>query len=417
MNPCGFDFGTSNSAIGLGDTNRPVLVKFGDDAVIRSAIFVDIEDRALLFGQTGVEDYLAGIPGRLIMSLKSVLGSPLMDEETLINGTWMRYTEVLGLLVRHIKEQAEAASQKQLDSVVLGRPIRFSDHDDERDAKAASTLADIAREVGFKHVEFQFEPVAAALSFESEVSTEQLCCVIDLGGGTADFSIIRIGPSRRSRDRSEDVLANHGVHIGGTDMDYRLSLVTTMPELGLGSKLRGSSSDIQMPTHYHHKLSRWHRIFDVYGNEHVQAAREMVAIAQNRTAIRRLLRVLDQRLGHQLLNQVEVCKRALSTAESATLDLNAIESDLLVRVSHTQFLQAIAGDVTKLSDTLREALRLAGVHAHDIDCAFLTGGTGLVPSVRAAMTAVLAPIELISHDPFTAVAKGLTLDAMQRFGH
>jgi hypothetical chaperone protein len=416
MSICGFDFGTSNSAIGIVNEGRAQLVDFGDDKVIRSAIFVDVEDEALCYGKTGIDDYLDGIPGRLIMSLKSVLGSSLMDEDTYINGAWISYTEVLALLVRHIKERAEQALDAPLRSVVLGRPVRFSDHDDERDRKAEDTLRQIAYSVGFKHVEFQFEPVAAAVSFEADIDTEQLCCVVDLGGGTADFSVIRIGPGRRSRNRAQDVLANHGVHIGGTDLDYHLSLATVMHSLGMGSTLRGSSSTIEMPSHYYHKLSRWHRIFDVYGGASHQALRDLFAISNDLPGLRRLQRVLEQRLGHQLLNQVEVCKQTLSDAPLATIDMSYIEQGLSMQVERAQFIDSIAGQLSQLRAALTETLRLAGVRTHEIDSAFLTGGTGLVPAVRNAMMDVLAPIELIARDPFTAVAHGLTLDAMQRFG-
>lgn len=415
MKFCGFDFGTSNSAIGIVDGAGPRLVVFGEDPVVRSAIFVDVEEHVLRYGAPGVEDYLGGIPGRLIMSLKSVLGSRLMDETTLIDGTPMPYSKVLGLLVAHIKGRAEQSLGSPLSHVVLGRPVRFSDDDDERDARAEQTLRDIAYSIGFEHVEFQYEPVAAALAFEARVDREQLCCVVDLGGGTADFSVIRIGPDRKARDRSGDVLANHGVHIGGTDLDYRLSLATVMPALGLGSLLRGSSGDVEMPTYYYHELSRWHRIFEMYRPEVRQSITTSLGVSYDRPALKRLAQVLEQRLGHHLLAQVERCKQTLSASEVASIELTLGEEGDALEVSRDRFVGAISGDIARLRATLTETLRRAGVGPGDIDCAILTGGTGLVPSVRAALTEALAPVELLGEDPFTAVARGLTLDAMERF--
>lgn len=415
MSYCGFDFGTSNSAIGVVDGTGPRLVDFDGQPIVRSAIFVDVEDHQLRYGAPAVDDYLLGIPGRLIMSLKSVLGSSLMDEKTQIDGKWMPYTDVLGLLLGHVKDRAEASLGAGLSSVVLGRPVRFSDDDDERDARAEQTLLDIAASVGFRQVEFQYEPVAAALAFEAGTTREQLCCVVDLGGGTADFSIIRIGPDRSARDRSGDVLANHGVHIGGTDLDYRLSLASVMPILGAGSKLRGSSGDVQMPTHYYHELSRWHRIFDMYRPNIRQAIIESIAVSHDRPSLQRLLRVLKDHLGHHLLEQVERCKQALSDQTVVNLDLGAIEDGLHLEVTRDTFVDSIRADTQRLQDSLRETLRRAGVTPADIDCAIFTGGTGLVPSVRAALSATLSPATLLDEDPFSAVARGLTLDAMERF--
>ena len=412
---CGFDFGTSNSAIGVVKAGEARLVNFGEAAAIRSAIFVDFEERSLKFGQPAVEDYLLGLPGRLITSLKSVLGSSLMEAKTPINGEWLEYTEVLGLLLRHIKERAEKHVDEPLAQVVLGRPVRFSDDDDERDARAANTLASIARDIGFDEVAFQFEPVAAALSFEAQMDSEQLACVVDLGGGTADFSIIRLGPERRSRDRNEDVLANHGVHIGGTDLDYRLSLATVMLELGLKSKLRGSSGIIELPTYYYHELSRWHRIFDMYDPKVRQSLRELLAVAIKPARIRRLLDLLDARRGHYLLAQVEKCKEALSSTDTHAIELPLRDAEVICQVTRGTFERAIAGEVERLEETLRETITRAGINKTNIDCAFLTGGTGLVPTVREALTRVLAPIVLVPQDPFTAVAHGLTLDAKERF--
>ncbi|MBT6277171.1 MAG: Hsp70 family protein [Chromatiales bacterium] len=392
-----------------------MLVEFAGQHVIRSAVFVDVEDKKLAFGEVAVDDYLNGIPGRLIMALKSVLGSDLMDENTYINGQWMPYRDVLGLLVKHIKDRADAALGEELDHVVVGRPVRFSDDDDMRDAKAESCLREVAHSVGFKHVEFQYEPVAAARTFELGVTRPQICCVVDLGGGTADFSVIEIGKGRRAHDPSAGVLANHGVHIGGTDLDYRLSLASVMPSLGLGSTLRGSSGTNEMPTHYFHELSRWHRIFDMYRPDIRQAVTELLGVTHEKGLVRRLLQVLERRLGHQFLERVERCKQVLSQEAQASIGLGELEDELTVMVRREQFIAAIDGEIGLLRDALHETFRLAGVTPANIDCACITGGTGLVPSVRAAITNALEPIELISQDPFTAVARGLTLDAMERF--
>jgi hypothetical chaperone protein len=142
------------------------------------------------------------------------------------------------IFLRNLKEKAEAFAGQEIASVVLGRPVRFVDDDDQADARAQSVLERVARQAGFREIAFAYEPIAAAHHYEQTVLREELVLIADIGGGTSDFSIVRVGPERRGRaDRSGDVLASTGVRIGGTDLDAALSLASVMPLLGLGTQL------------------------------------------------------------------------------------------------------------------------------------------------------------------------------------
>jgi len=152
------------------------------------------------YGRAAVAAYVDGYAGRLMRSLKSILGSNLAEQTTdLGNGYAVRYLDVITGYLRHLRNAAEAAAQRPLDRVVLGRPVFFVDDDPERDARAQATLAAAARAAGFADVRFQFEPIAAAFDYEQQVSQEQLVLVADIGGGTSDFSVVRVGPKRRLR--------------------------------------------------------------------------------------------------------------------------------------------------------------------------------------------------------------------------
>ena len=165
------------------------------------------------------------LSGRLMRGLKSVLGTPLMEEATPVGRQRLRLRDVIARYLTAVKARAEAACGASLDSVVHGRPVHFVDGDPEADRRAEDTLRAIARDVGFREVSFQYEPIAAALDYERQVRSEEIALVADIGGGTSDFSIVRLSPERRSRvDRGGDILANDGVRIGGTDFDRQLSL-------------------------------------------------------------------------------------------------------------------------------------------------------------------------------------------------
>jgi len=265
MIACGLDFGTSNSAIGVTRGNAAAPAPLEDDRTLMpSAVFFDYETKGhVLFGSDAISAYVGQTEGRLMRALKSILGSPLIDEETSLGGRKVPLTGVVELFVRHLKDKAEAFAGQEITSVVHGRPVRFVDDDSRADARAQDVLEAVARRAGFRDVRFVYEPIAAAHHYERTVEAEELVLIADIGGGTSDFSIVRIGPQRRERaDRSGDVLASAGVRVGGTDFDAALSLAAVMPLLGLGSGL--IEKNLPMPNALYHELATWATINFAY---------------------------------------------------------------------------------------------------------------------------------------------------------
>ena len=239
----GLDFGTTNSTLALaGRGSAPRLVALESDHVtIPSALFYSLEDGQTYFGRAAVFEYVDGAEGRFMRALKSILGTSLMQEKTAVGRQRLGFQELIGHFLRHLRArlEAEAAHDASIvaDHVVLGRPVHFVDEDAAADREAEGQLEAAARAEGFRHIEFQFEPVAAALYFESQVNAEQLALVVDIGGGTSDFSVVRLSPERaKASDRRSDILASTGVHVGGTDFDRLLSIAEMMPHFGLGSE-------------------------------------------------------------------------------------------------------------------------------------------------------------------------------------
>jgi hypothetical chaperone protein len=236
------DFGTSNSAVALPMGTAAVrLVELEPGhPTMPTAVFYRADTPAQqleaerLYGRAAVAAYVEGIDGRLMRSMKSILGSTLLDQSTDIGaGRAVRYRDVVTGYLRQLKQRAEAAAGHAVDRAVLGRPVFFVDDEPARDAQAQTALRTAAQQVGFRDVQFQYEPIAAALDYESRVTREQRVLVADIGGGTSDFSIVRVGPARRGRaERRDDILANHGVHKAGTDFDRHVELAAILPQLG-----------------------------------------------------------------------------------------------------------------------------------------------------------------------------------------
>ena len=217
---CGVDFGTSNSTVGWCRPGQPTLLALEDNKpTLPSVVFFNAEEDRTVFGRQAIGEYLEGYEGRLMRSLKSILGTGLMNGQTEVNGQTVRFMDLLTLFIRSLKQRAEAQAGRSFQQVVLGRPVFFVDDDPVADQLAQDTLADVARLAGFTEIEFQFEPIAAAFDYESRIEREALVLIVDIGGGTSDFSLLRLAPERSQRlDRLDDILANGGVHIGGTDL-------------------------------------------------------------------------------------------------------------------------------------------------------------------------------------------------------
>ncbi len=230
-------------------------------------------------------------------SMKSILGSSLLLQTTDVGaGRGVRYLDIVATYLRHLRRKAEAAAGAPVVRAVLGRPVYFVDDDPERDAQAEAALRSAAASAGFREVEFQYEPIAAAFDHEQSVEREEKVLVADIGGGTSDFSLVRVGPSRKDKlERKADILANHGVHIAGTDFDRRIELASILPLLGygaLGPSIDGAPPR-EVPSAVYFDLATWHLINTVYNPQRVVELRGMRSFYADPVLHRRLMTVVD----------------------------------------------------------------------------------------------------------------------------
>ncbi len=409
MIACGLDFGTSNSAIGVARDGAAVLAPIeASSTLMPSAVFFDYETKGrVLFGNEAIAAYVGQTEGRLMRALKSILGSPLIDEETSLGGRKVPLREVVEIFVRHLKHKAEAFAGQEITAVVHGRPVRFVDDDDRADARAQQVLETIARRAGFRDVAFVYEPIAAAHHYEQMVQSEELALIADIGGGTSDFSIIRVGPEHRERaDRNRDVLATAGVRVGGTDFDTALNLAAVMPLLGLGTEL--VEKNLPMPNALYHELATWPTINFAYTYKNERAVAELVSLACEPAKVERLLAVVRRRLGHRLAFAVEDAKIVLSAEERADVPLNFLEAGLAITATRIDFDRAIEARTDRLYKAASDCIAAAGLGPAAIDTIFLTGGSSRVPAVRAAIGRAAPSARLARGSDLLSVALGLT---------
>ena len=412
---CGIDFGTSNSTVGWSRPGQGALLALEDGKLtLPSVVFFHAEDAHTSYGRAALADYLSGDEGRMMRSLKSLLGTSLMDDFTEVMGRVLPFRDLLALFIGELKTRAEAAAGQRFDSAVLGRPVFFVDDDAAADKLAENTLAGIARATGLQHIEFQYEPIAAAFDYESQISREELVLVVDIGGGTSDFALVRLDPKRAARpDRKDDILASGGVHIGGTDFDKHLSLAGVMPLLGLGSLLK---SGLEMPSSPYFNLATWHTIHQAYTRKAWANISELALEAREPAKLKAMQNLMQQKDGHWLALQVEAAKISLSNEPVATLDLSRIGAGSEVTLARPVFDQAIDELVGRVGRTVQSLLQDAGLTADAVDTVFFTGGSSGVPLLRQRVGELLPAARRVEGDLFGSIGAGLAIDAARKFG-
>ncbi|MER8656397.1 Hsp70 family protein [Mesorhizobium sp. M0847] len=411
----GIDFGTSNSTVGVIRNGQARLVALeGEQPTLPSAVFFNFEDGHTYFGRRAIADYTDAIEGRLMRSLKSVLGSSLAHEKTRIKARQIGFIDIVGMFVGHLKKRLEEDAGAPVENVVLGRPVQFVDDDVEADAKAQSELEKAARAQGFKHIAFQFEPIAAALDYEQDVKREELALIVDMGGGTSDFSIVRVSPQRaRSRDRKDDILANRGIHIGGTDFDRLLSIAHVMPKLGYLTSTKDGKRNL--PASYFIDLATWQRINLVYTAKAMTHLRQIRFEAVRADLVDRFIHIVEHRYGHALAGLVERAKIALTDQASADVTVALPGAGFAAEITRDGLEETIAAEIERVSATVRQTIADAGVKASDITAVFLTGGSTAIPLARREILSLVPQAAVIEGDMFGSVGLGLALDAQRKF--
>lgn len=411
---CGIDFGTSNTTLALAGRDGParLIALEAGQPTLPSAVFWP-EDGTLHFGRAAIAAYVEGEEGRLMRGLKSTLGAGLIDERTAVGRRAVTFREVLTRFFAHLAGALHREAPGT-DSAVLGRPVHFVDGDPAADAAAEAALAEIARAVGFRHITFQFEPIAAALHYEAGTLREEIVLIVDIGGGTSDVSLVRVSPTRaRAADRSADILGNGGIRLGGTDFDRSLSLAEVMPHLGHGSSLNGGKALV--PNHYFLDLATWHRINSLYTPKKATELKHLLADADRADLIGRLVHVIAARAGHGLAMEVEATKIALSSNEAHRMVLKPLTGGPNPLAARSRFEAVLEPGLARIARLIAEVLGQGGLAPGAVGTVFLTGGSSDLPALRALVARSCPGVRIATGDMLGSVGAGLALEARRRF--
>lgn len=404
MASLGIDFGTSNTAAGLNRDGRPVVLPIENgEATLPTAVFLDFQDRRTLYGRAATRAMIDGLDGRFMRALKSILGTSLAREKRQFLNERLTLIEIIARFLSEIRERAEGATGLGFDHAISGRPVRFHSASAARNAQALVDLEEAYRLAGFRAVDFLPEPEAAAMA----VGGTGRILIVDIGGGTSDFTICE-----RACNETR-ILVSEGIRLGGTDFDKQLSLAHVMPLLGYGAEIGNEIGDGSgtAPRAPFHDLASWEKIAFAYSAQFLRDVRRWERLAKDPVLFARLGEVLEAHLGHDIAYAVEAGKIAANGASAAMIALGVVEKGLQAELSNAALQAELFGGAQAIADCAGETLRKAGMQTGDIDRVVFVGGSSLLGVIQRRIGAMFPDAVLETSEVFTAVVDGLALAA------
>jgi hypothetical chaperone protein len=422
----GLDFGTTNSALAHAHPDRTVdVANFGAASTFRSILYFDEDEHSrvnklrVVAGPEAIQNYLnAKTPGRLIQSTKSYLASRLFSQ-TQIFGETYSLSELIGILLRHLRQSAEAQFGDLGTSLVVGRPVHFSGTQSAADDDfAVNRLRAAFHNAGFAQVHFLAEPVAAAYKYQQQLNHDELVLIADFGGGTSDFSLVQLSAHRaRNHDVKNQVIGNDGVGIAGDTFDSKLVRNLVAPMLGLGAKYRSQFGKVlPVPYWLFEHLERWHYLSFLKTRKNMELLKRIRYQALEPAKIDALIDLVHHDLGYRLYRAIEAAKCALS--ETPTADFRFSEAAIHIEkaVKRNEFESWIDPEVRQIAECVNRLLSKCNLTAKNVDAIFMTGGSSFVPAVRRLFEQKFPNAPIRAGEEFTSVAQGLALHALERLG-
>jgi hypothetical chaperone protein len=418
----GIDFGTTNSSIALVNSSGDVeLAHFSELGVptdsYRSLLYLEqVKERGIntlksWSGPAGVEHYLSAEGnGRLMQSLKSFLSSRSL-QTTEIFGRRHTFLSLIARILQDLRQKAEDQFGVRINAAVVGRPVQFVAADNEDDNQyAENRLKEALHAAGYESVDFELEPVAAARYYESTLDHDQLILIGDFGGGTSDFSLLRVGPGIRRRGRTAaDLLGNAGIGLAGDAFDAKIVRHLVAPALGAGSEMRSMNKILPVPGWVYTKLERWHYLSFLKGRDVMEMLRGVQGHAMEPEKIKALIHLIKEDLGFRLHRAVQAVKCDLSYRPTATFQFSDGSVEIEAALDRNVFESWIAEEIEKIQTCVDSLLSRSGARYEEVDAVFLTGGTSFVPAVRRIFETRFGGNKIRAENEFTSVAHGLAL--------
>lgn len=407
----GIDFGTTNSAISIYDSEQDTILKtISVPSILYFPSKQDSNKPLVSFvGHEAIEQYIAdGMSGRFMKSIKRVL--PISSfTYTYVFTKKMTAPDLAALILINLKAQADAFIGTDCTKAIIGRPVFFDENNPERDQLAQKRLAQAAELAGITEYKFQYEPIAAAFTYEREILKNERVLVADLGGGTTDFTLMNLSPKAKGiLNREKDILKTSGIYIGGDAFDSSFMWARGTPHFGRGVQYQSMPGKfLDVPLSLYTNITTWEKM-NFFNSNRIQNEIEGYYFFSDKNAkLKNLQTLIANNLGYEVFRQIEQTKIALSKQNEADFHYHKLGIDINEPTTIKEYETIIANDLKKISVCLDVFVSDTAEDLSGLDTIFLTGGSSLVRPIKALFEQRFPNVKLESGDNFISVAKGL----------
>ena len=445
----GLDFGTTNSGAAVFDGHDvhvfPLEPASSTPNIVRSALYIT-RDHEVFVGKEAIDTYYSQntgrasrlvrqyvgqieqtfaelptfvrdvyvlvdelTPGRILRSLKSALSSTY--EGTTILGRYYGLEELISLFLRGLVERIEAQANQEVRGIVIGRPVNFVRSSGEEDNhRAVRRLRRAAKMAGLDRVQFELEPIAAALHYGLRLTSPQNVVVFDFGGGTLDITVMRL-------DGVEDrtVYASGGLGVAGDVFDQRIIERVLLTHFGRGSTF--GEERAQFPDRYTDALLNWQTVLELNQPETLRFLEWVQISSSHPSRVHALQSLLVNNLAMRMFDQVEQAKIRLSDAAFSVIELSNQDIEIWQALTRSQFEALISDEARRIKGCLQDTMARSGLAVDQIDAVVRTGGSAQIPCFVALLNEVFGPEKVVQSDVFSSVTAGLAISAYLKQGH
>lgn len=410
----GIDFGTSNSAVTIWNATTRRLVRDPRIAGVDASFMyfpAALKRTAPVLGNAARQRYVEdGMRGRFFQAIKTILPNTSFAE-TIVNNQTYTIEDLVAIFLQHLKARADAVTGQDVKRVILGRPAVFSTTAAE-DELAEERLHRAAQLAGFSEIHFQYEPIAAAFAYESRITQPERVLVGDFGGGTSDFTIVQLDPARQGlTDRMADILATGGLPVAGNKYDAATMWHKVTPLLGRGATYSSWGKQIEVPDSLYRTICQWDQIVFLNNAKKMDFLWRLAGLSNDPPAFERFQALVRENQGFALFQVIEAAKIALTQGVTTPLKFDHPRIPIDLRVTRSQFTRYTADLTGQITGYLDQFLADAALTPAAIETVFLTGGTSLIPSLRAEFSQRFGEARIRDGNEFTSVADGLALSA------
>jgi hypothetical chaperone protein len=407
----GIDFGTSNSALAILDTETREAVKLF--SVPSLLFFQEPKERGqftkVAVGQDAIDQYVQNrMNGRFMKSIKKVLPNKSFVD-TRIGNRMYKAEDLVALILVHLKKLADDFLSEDIKTAVIGRPVVFDEAED-KDALAQARLQKAAKIAGFEEIHFQLEPVGAAYTYERQIEKSELVLVADFGGGTSDFSLMRLDPAAKNlANRKSDIIGQGGIYIGGDNFDSDIMWHKGTPHFGRGVKEEFTpGKPLDLPLSYFQNICSWEKMNFLDTLRMKLNIEKSYQYSGKDYRVKNLQILISENLGYSFFKEIEKAKIMLTHENNAPLVFQKHGVEIDEKVSLSEFKdEIISQNLTKIEDYLDQFLEEKGIVKESIDVVFMTGGTSLIKPLNQIFKDKFGEDKLKSGDNFNSVAMGL----------